>query len=769
MVVFLVAALVAFAPLAHGDEPTESGCEVMSGLTAAQAGESRPASDSEAFPCSHSALRSELLTMAEKDQAVRGRINAEGETPGLLEEESRIDVRNTARMKLIVDEFGWPTRSMVGKDGAWATWLLAMHADHDTEFQRRCLDLMKAALKRDEVSAVHVAYLTDRVRTREGKPQVYGTQYGVIDGVRRYFPIEDLEHVEERRAEVGLPPLGKYRELPKSLVISLGRPRPTPAREIEQAAEAVGITARVDKIFERWDKPDSPGCALAVIKDGRLVYKRGYGMANLDHDVPITPSTVFNIASVSKQFTAAAIALLAQEGKLSLDDEVRKYIPELPDFGTPITLRHLIHHTSGLRSQTALLDLAGWRIGLDHVTEENVLGLVFRQRELNFRPGEKYEYSNTNYFLLAQIVTRVSGQSFREFTSANLFQPLGMKNSFFRTDRATVVKNLAYGYVPTKGDTFRLSMPTSDTVGHTGLLTTVEDLARWDQNFYDGRVGGSALIEQLHQPGKLNDGTVMADDAFGLIIATYRGRPIVEHGGSQAGYRAHLIRFPEQRFSIACLCNTTTLPGELVRRVADIYLAKELKDPTSDLTDGTTVELSEEELASKAGLYWNRENYWIRKIVLKEGKLRKFLTYGRWEMKPLSENRFRLVGRPRAEVRFEAATPGARPRLAERFGGTKFRFFEPVDPVTPTRTELGAYVGTYVSEEVEATYQVALQDDKLVLKRPRREAASLQPLLCDVFSMGYTIRFTRDSNNRVSAMLFNWYGVRNFRFTKQRP
>ncbi|MCH7603603.1 MAG: hypothetical protein IIB54_12635, partial [Planctomycetes bacterium] len=169
--------------------------------------------------------------MVEKDQAVRGRINAEGETPELLEEESRIDWRNTARMKRIVDEFGWPTRSMVGTDGAKAAWLLAMHADHDTKFQRRCLALMKAAQKRGEALAVHLAYLTDRVHTREGKPQVYGTQNGVIDGIRRYFPIEDLEHVEERRAEVGLPPLGEYRELPKSLVITLGRPRPGPDQQ----------------------------------------------------------------------------------------------------------------------------------------------------------------------------------------------------------------------------------------------------------------------------------------------------------------------------------------------------------------------------------------------------------------------------------------------------------------------------------------------------------------------------------------------------------
>lgn len=230
-VVLLVAGLMMAPSLLRSDELTESGCDVMSRSAASQTGGGQLASDSEASPCSHPQLRSEILAMGQLEQEVRGRINSEGETPELLEEESRIDWRNTARLKLIVDEFGWPTRSMVGKDGAKAAWLMAMHADHDTKFQRRCLDLMKAALKHDEVSAVHVAYMTDRVRTREGRPQVYGTQNGVIDGVRLYFPIEDLKHVGKRRDEVGLPPLGEYRELPKSLVIKWGRPRPAPAQD----------------------------------------------------------------------------------------------------------------------------------------------------------------------------------------------------------------------------------------------------------------------------------------------------------------------------------------------------------------------------------------------------------------------------------------------------------------------------------------------------------------------------------------------------------
>lgn len=209
-----------------------------------------------------------------------------------------------------------------------------------------------------------------------------------------------------------------------------------------------------------------------------------------------------------------------------------------------------------------LLGLAGWRISLDLVTGDDVVAVLSRQRELNFRPGEKYEYSNTNYTLLAMIVERVSGQSFREVTRASIFRPLGMKNTHFRDDHAEIVKHQAYAYAPAKGDTFRLSVPNVDVVGSTGLLTTVEDLALWDQNFYDRRVGGSALIEQLHERGKLNNGKQL-DYAFGLVIGAYRGLPIVEHGGGAAGYQADLIRFPEQRFSVACLCNTTANPREL--------------------------------------------------------------------------------------------------------------------------------------------------------------------------------------------------------------
>jgi CubicO group peptidase (beta-lactamase class C family) len=315
------------------------------------------------------------------------------------------------------------------------------------------------------------------------------------------------------------------------------------------------------------------------MKDGRIVYKHGYGMADLDHNVTITPSTVFHVASMSKQFTAASILLLAQQGKLSLDDDVRKYISELPDFGSPITIRHLIYHTSGLRDQWDLLGLAGWRYSLDLITDDDVMSVLTSQKELNFKPGEKHVYCNTGYTLLAIIVKRVSGMSFRQFTTKNVFEPLGMSRTFFRDDHAEIVKNNAYGYESENDGPFRLGLTNFDTAGATSLHTTVEDLVLWDENFYHPRVGGPSLRDQMLQRGKLNNGETL-DYAFGLVVGKYKGLPTVDHGGADAGYRSDMTRFPDQHFSVAVLCNySETNPSSLARSVADIYLAKDMKAP----------------------------------------------------------------------------------------------------------------------------------------------------------------------------------------------
>jgi CubicO group peptidase (beta-lactamase class C family) len=520
---------------------------------------------------------------------------------------------------------------------------------------------------------------------------------------------------------------------------------------------------QVDKVFAKWDSTASPGCALSIIKDGHIIYKRGYGMADLDHDTPITTETVFHVASISKQFTAASILLLAKDGKLSLDDDVRKYITELPDFGTRITLRHLIHHTSGLRDQWELLGLAGWRYSLDLITDDDVLELMSHQKELNFKPGEKHVYCNTGYTLLAQVVKRVSGQSLREFTTARIFQPLGMQNTHFRDDHAEIVKHIAYGYVEGKGgEGYRLSVTNFDTVGATSLLTTVEDLAKWDENFYHPRVGDAELVKQQLQRGKLNDGKEL-DYAFGLQHGKYRGLPTVDHGGADAGYRADLLRFPEQHFSVACLCNKGEIsPGLLTQKVADIFLADQFTEPLPAQPEPSSkiFTVPVERLTRYAGTYWKKDNEQVAFVVLRDGKL---FASGR-ELAPLAENRFQWVVFP-LRYSFDDATH----RLTILPpGGQNPDVFERVPEFKPTAGQLEAYAGSYVSEEIDPVYRIAIENGGLVLKRLKSQPQKLRPILEDYFVglNGGILHFQKDPAGKITGFILNAGRIQNFHFRK---
>jgi CubicO group peptidase (beta-lactamase class C family) len=534
------------------------------------------------------------------------------------------------------------------------------------------------------------------------------------------------------------------------------------------ATQAERPSEQVDKLFEKMDRTISPGCAVAAMRDGKILYQRGYGMADLDHNVPITAETVFHVASMSKQFTAAAIVMLAQERKLSLDDEVRKYVPELPDFGAPVTLRQLVYHTSGLRDQWELLGLAGWRYSLDLITDDDVLSVMSRQKDLNFPPGSKHMYSNTGYTLLAQVVKRVSGQSFREFTTSRIFQPLGMRNTHFRDDHAEIVKNMAYGYVPAK-DTFRISITNFDTVGATSLLTTIEDLALWDENFYNPRVGGPEMIRQMLERGKLSDGEQL-DYAFGLVIGKHRGLATVDHAGGDAGYRSDMIRFPDQHFTAVCLCNRAdSNPSELTLQVAEIYLAKEMTAADKvGAGSGKTVQLAPEKLAAKVGTYIKAEGGQTLSITLKDDKLH--ITPGAgedsYEMNALSENDFRLATAP-IDFKFEALKPGGPLRLIVKHGEDKPEVFEAVSPFTPSTSELSSCVGFYYSEEIEPIYVMKIDDGKLVLHTLKNKPDTLRPITPDLFagSIG-TIRFKRNGQRQVSGFVLNADHVRNMRFQK---
>jgi CubicO group peptidase (beta-lactamase class C family) len=334
-------------------------------------------------------------------------------------------------------------------------------------------------------------------------------------------------------------------------------------------ANAESRNSQVDGLFAQWNKPDSPGCAVSVKKNGVIVFERGYGMANLDHNIPITPDTVFHASSLAKQFTAMAVMLMVNQRRLSLTDDVRGLAP-LPDaIRDPITISDVLHHVSGIRDQWTLITMAGWRLSDDVIKQEDVLNLIRRMKTLNFRPGNGFSYSNTNYTLAALIVERASGEPLSEFLRKMVFSPLGMTRSIIIMRHGEVVKNRAYGY-RVAGSSFEIRMPNYDLVGPTNLLTTVQDLMRWEENFDSKIVGGASAVSELITPTTMSKGY-----GLGLFIRKDMGTDIVEHDGRDAGYRSHLIRFPEKKLAVALLCNVTSAETtSLVRGVAMIF------DPT---------------------------------------------------------------------------------------------------------------------------------------------------------------------------------------------
>jgi CubicO group peptidase (beta-lactamase class C family) len=560
-----------------------------------------------------------------------------------------------------------------------------------------------------------------------------------------------------------------------ALTVTLG-PAALAQQPSSTPANAGLAQSSVDRLFAQWDKPDTPGCALAVIKDGQIIYKRGYGLANLELSVPITSSSVFNVGSIAKQFTAMSILMLAQQGKLSLDDDVRKYVPEVPDFGTPITLRHLLHHTSGLRDFLEMLEMKGWRTGGDVTTEKDILDTVSRQRTLNHRPGDEFVYTNTGYVLLAIVVKRVTGEPLDQFAEANIFRPLGMTNTHFYDDHRTIIKGLVDGYLPRKGEGFLKWMPASDYIGSSNLFTTIEDLARWDQNFYDKKVAGAAVIEQMLTPGTLNDG-VKLEYAGGLFITSYKGLKTVFHSGSTLGYQGTLHRFPDQHFSVTILCNVRgNNPDALARGVGDIYLGDQFKqtvvsqgEPITAPADG--IKLSEKELSRVTGLYWNPVADTVRRVYMKDGKVMYFRAPGNEsELAPLDRNRFLMLGvRNRVEISFQPSHPGEPAQMIFSEAGRKPSIQELVKPASYTPQQLFEFAGEYFSPEVDATYKIVPQGDKLLIRTGNWGDFLLSPRFIDSFAnqeeMG-SVMFTRDARKRVSGFVMRSGKVRNLRFDK---
>jgi CubicO group peptidase (beta-lactamase class C family) len=385
--------------------------------------------------------------------------------------------------------------------------------------------------------------------------------------------------------------------------------------------------AAVDEVFSDLTKPGSPGCALGVYRDGKIIYAKGYGLANVEENVAITPQSVFDIGSTSKQFTAASILLLEKQGKLSVNDELRKYIPELPDYGQKITILQLLNHTSGLRDYLTLMELAG--IPIDSVTTDgDALALITRQKALNFAPGSEWLYSNTGFFLLSTIVQRVSGKTLRDFAAENIFAPLEMTHTQFRNSHSALIANRALAYEEQENHAgYTLNVSYFEQTGDGAVHTSVEDLLKWDENFYSPRVGGREFLAEIQERGKLIDGKVL-EYAKGLRLQDYRGLHTVSHGGSWGGYRAELLRFPEQHFSVACLCNVGNAGAtRRAHQVADIYLGNLMKPRENKSKEGDNKETIEttigsEQLKNYAGDYWSEELGASYRLGVADGRIK---------------------------------------------------------------------------------------------------------------------------------------------------
>jgi CubicO group peptidase (beta-lactamase class C family) len=526
------------------------------------------------------------------------------------------------------------------------------------------------------------------------------------------------------------------------------------------------LHAGIDSIFAPYARPDAPGCAVSVMKAGKIVYARGYGMADVALGVPLTPGTPMNVASTSKQFTALAVLLLEKEGKLRLDDDVRRYVPEVPDFGHTLTIRMLLNHTSGLRELGNLFYFSGWRIS-DEQYKSDALYMIQRQRALNHLPGAEFSYNSTGYTFLALIVERVSGVSFRRFVIDRIFTPLGMAHSDVQEDVDQVIPHRATGYWGHDPARLRTARASYSFAGHGGVVTSVEDLAKWDANFYELRVGTHDMLNQMSTPGRLVDGTEFGY-GMGLFIGTHRGYKMISHAGSDYGNKTDFIRFPGEQLTVAVVCNAFDIaPTPLALRVADLYLPRkdEPAVSTSPSLPGNSVP---ESAAAFAGLYWNEATMQGNRFFYEQGKL--LLDgggEGKFELRPLGNNAYRLIEAPRRFVfTFFTRRDGLRAVLVDVEGSPVHELRRVVD-AKPNAAALRALAGTYYSPELDVSWTFVVRDGALVLERHRWKPSPLSPVYGNVFQTeGFVLAFRRDSGSRKLVLEITTERVRRLRFTR---
>jgi CubicO group peptidase (beta-lactamase class C family) len=523
---------------------------------------------------------------------------------------------------------------------------------------------------------------------------------------------------------------------------------------------------QVDEIYVDWDKKDSPGAALGIIKDGKLIYSKGYGMANLEYDIPITNESVFRIGSTSKQFTAACIVLLSEQSKLNLDDKLSKYFPAFPKYANEITIQYLLNHTSGIRDYLTLEYLKGLRDS-DYYEDEDILDLLANQSDVNFKPNSEFLYSNSGYWLLGQIVEKVSSLNMAEFAKKEIFEPLGMHNTHFHNDFQQIVKNRASGYKPVK-DGFKIDMTTLNMIGDGGIFTSIEDMKLWDDAYYKSDILSESFWNSMTKRGILNNGEAITY-ASGLFVGDYKGLNSIYHGGAFVGFRANLVRFPDEKTTILQFANRSDGNPNRAFQVADVIFEDKISipeiTPNNSSKKTKTIKLSSKTIAEYEGHYWNEKSLYSRQIYFKNDTL--WYERSNSRKSPLiaiSKTSFKMLNvNSDIVVTFEVVDNNKMMSVTI-IDDAPIESYSYV-PVTRDVQYYETYLGEYYSEELDIIYELKLKEDKLHLFINGKDKSQLESIMKNLFDGDYGLLDFRSSES--GDFLLQAGRVKNLKFVKK--
>ena len=528
----------------------------------------------------------------------------------------------------------------------------------------------------------------------------------------------------------------------------------------------------IDSIFSEWSKPNVPGCVLGIIRDGKLIYAKGYGMANLEKNIPNDINSVFEIASTSKQFTAACIVLLAEQGKLDLDNKLSDFFPEFPDYANQITIRHLLNHTSGIRNDGTLAFLKSPGNN-DICTDSAIMKLLANQKELNFKPGDKYEYSNTGYWLLGQIVNKVAKMDLADFSRKEIFEPLGMNSTLFYKDHSKILKNQAYGYESNGTGGFKINMSTSfdHIIGSKGIFTNIEDIKKWDDAFYQSDILNKKFWSMMLQPGILNNGDTL-DYACALVKGNYKGLNKISHGGAFLGYRSDILRFPDQRLTVVIFANRADAdPTKMCYKVADVLLKDQFivqKSTAKDIEPKDNNPEGNYSLEQLTGMYALRPDM-ILNISLKNDSLNVIQSWNNntYKIVKIKGDTFQVPGITDLSFTFLDLQNGKTMQLSVfQFGQNTF--WKRKKDIDLTKINPKEFAGKYYSKELDVVYEFSVKKNKLHASAGKFKQVEIFAYDIDQFYYGnILIRFKRDGN-LISGLEIDAEGVNNLKFEKMK-